>query len=67
MSSNPPDQQLRVSADDASHTLDDMRRAQQRNLLSSPNHPQHDQFSQVRVCLDKQEMARSYSPGERDN
>ncbi|MGH8082844.1 MAG: XVIPCD domain-containing protein [Lysobacter sp.] len=67
MNSNTQDQQLRVGTEASSQTLDDMRRAQQRNLLSSASHPQHDQFSQVRVCLDKQEMARSYSPGERDN
>lgn len=67
MNSNPQDQQVGIGTEASSQTLDEMRRGQQRSLLSSPSHPQHDQFSQVRVCLDKQEMARSYSPGERDN
>ncbi|MEH6420841.1 XVIPCD domain-containing protein [Pseudomonas sp. CGJS7] len=67
MNSHPQDQQLKVGTEASSQTLDDMRRAEQRNLLSSANHPRHDLFSQVRVCLDKQEMARAYSPGERDN
>ncbi|MGO1069109.1 XVIPCD domain-containing protein [Lysobacter sp. CA199] len=67
MNSHPQDQQLKVGTEASSQTLDEMRRAEQRNLLSSANHPRHDLFSQVRVCLDKQEMARAYSPGERDN
>ncbi|SDY19846.1 putative chitinase [Lysobacter sp. yr284] len=64
---NSQDQQLRVGIDASSQTLDEVRRAQQRNLLSSPSHPQHDLFSQVRVCLDRQDAARQFSPGERDN
>lgn len=67
MNSKPQDQQLNIGTDAPSQTLDDMRRGEQRNLLSSPSHPQHDLFSNTRVCLDKQDMARQYSSGERDN
>lgn len=67
MNSQSQDQQLRVGTEANSQTLDELRRAQQRNLLSSPSHPQHDLFSQVRVCLDRHEAARQFSPGERDN
>lgn len=67
MNSNSRDQQVSIGTEASSQTLDDMRRAQQRDLLSSPSHPQHDQFTQTRVCLDKNEAARSYSSGERDN
>lgn len=67
MSSQSQDQQLRVGTEANSQTLDELRRGQQRNLLSSPSHPQHDLFSQVRVCLDRHEAARQFSPGERDN
>ncbi|ALN86226.1 hypothetical protein LC55x_2961 [Lysobacter capsici] len=67
MNANPPDQHLGIGTGASSQTLDDMRRGEQRNLLSSPSHPQHDLFSTTRVCLDKQEMARQYSSGERDN
>lgn len=67
MNSQSQDQQLQIGTEASSQTLDDMRRAQQRNLLSSPSHPQHDQFSHVRVCLDRNEAMRQFSPGERDN
>ncbi|QWP75113.1 hypothetical protein J5226_15910 [Lysobacter sp. K5869] len=67
MNSQSQDQTLRVGTEASSQTLDEVRRAQQRNLLSSPSHPQHEQFAHVRVCLDRNDAARQFSPGERDN
>jgi len=67
MNSQSQDQTLRVGTQADSQTLDEVRRGQQRNLLSSPSHAQHEQFAHVRVCLDRNDAARQFSPGERDN
>ncbi|MFK3649772.1 XVIPCD domain-containing protein [Lysobacter enzymogenes] len=67
MNSQSQDQTLRVGTQADSQTLDEVRRGQQRNLLSSPSHAQHEQFAHVRVCLDRNDAARQFSAGERDN
>ena len=67
MNSQSQEQTLQAGTEAGSQTLDEVRRAQQRNLLSSASHPQHEQFAHVRVCLDRSEAARQFSPGERDN
>lgn len=68
MNASTQEQQLQVGAQASTQTLDDMRRAEQRSLLSSPSHPHHDLFSQVRICLDKQDMGlKDYSGDQRDN
>ncbi|RDZ28731.1 hypothetical protein DX914_06305 [Lysobacter silvisoli] len=48
-------------------TLDDLRQAEQRALLSSPGHPNHDLFKQVRVCLDRQDTMRPRTQEQNDN
>ena len=68
MNGSTQEQQLKVDGQATTQTLDDMRRAEQRSLLSSPSHPHHDLYSQVRVCLDKQDMGlKDYSGDQRDN
>lgn len=59
---------MKVDGQATTQTLDELRRAEQRSLLSSPSHPHHDLYSQVRVCLDKQDMGlKDYSGDQRDN
>ncbi|WP_363797281.1 XVIPCD domain-containing protein [Lysobacter firmicutimachus] len=67
MNANAQEPRLAVPEGAGTQTLDDLRRAEQRNLLSSPSHPHHDFYAQVRVCLDKQDALRSYPTEQRDN
>lgn len=67
MNANAQEPRLTVPEGAGTQTLDDLRRAEQRNLLSSPSHPHHDFFAQVRVCLDKQDALRNYPTEQRDN
>lgn len=68
MNAGTQEQQVKVDGQATTQTLDELRRAEQRSLLSSPSHPHHDLYSQVRVCLDKQDMGlKDYSGDQRDN
>ncbi|KRA74694.1 hypothetical protein ASD78_10190 [Lysobacter sp. Root667] len=67
MNGLPQGQERRVDSDASVKTLDDLRQAEQRALLSSPSHPNHDLFKQVRVCLDRQDTVSSRTPEQNDN
>lgn len=66
-SAHPSGDPLRREIGDGAQTLDDLRRAEQRNLLSSPGHPRHDLFAQARICLDREELGRGHGAAQCDN
>ncbi len=61
MNGLPQGQERRVDSDASVKTLDDLRQAEQRALLSSPSHPNHDLFKQVCVIPFRRDFLATFA------